>query len=86
MVGSRVGGLVEAIADGETGFLYPPDDRSEMAERVLDLLDHREQMRDIGARARRRTAELFSRQGSARKLLELYDDCLRDHNEIRANT
>jgi glycosyltransferase involved in cell wall biosynthesis len=39
VVATNVGGLVETVEEGKTGFLVPPDDPNLMAERVLSILN-----------------------------------------------
>jgi N-acetyl-alpha-D-glucosaminyl L-malate synthase BshA len=51
VVVSRVGGLPEVIADGETGFLCDADDLDGMASRLVDLLQHRDLRARIGRAA-----------------------------------
>jgi glycosyltransferase involved in cell wall biosynthesis len=60
VVGSRVGGIVDLIDDGETGFLVTPGDAESLAERLAWLLARPETARDMGARARERARTLFS--------------------------
>ncbi len=47
-------GLAEAIVDGETGICVPPDDPSQTARSILDLLQSYEARRAMGAAARER--------------------------------
>ena len=56
VVGSRVGGLPEVVADGQTGFLCPPGDVPAMAAAVLRLLGDPELQRTM-ARAARESVE-----------------------------
>jgi glycosyltransferase involved in cell wall biosynthesis len=51
VVATRVGGLAEVVADGETGRLVTPGRPDELAAAVLDVLGRRAQM---GAAARAR--------------------------------
>lgn len=51
VVATRVGGLAEVVADGETGRLVTPGSPDELAAAVLEVLGRRAQM---GAAARRR--------------------------------
>jgi glycosyltransferase involved in cell wall biosynthesis len=51
VVATRVGGLAEVVADGETGRLVAPGRPAELAAAVLDVLGRRAQM---GAAARKR--------------------------------
>jgi glycosyltransferase involved in cell wall biosynthesis len=37
VVSYRVGGIAEAVADGKTGLLAPPGDRSALADRLVEL-------------------------------------------------
>jgi glycosyltransferase involved in cell wall biosynthesis len=41
VVGSRAGGLVEVVTDGESGVLEPPGEVERMAERAIELLENR---------------------------------------------
>jgi len=51
VVATRVGGLAEVVADGETGRLVEPGRPDELAAAVLEVLAHRDEM---GAAARER--------------------------------
>jgi glycosyltransferase involved in cell wall biosynthesis len=53
VVATRVGGLAEVVDDGVTGRLIEPGAPDRLAEAVIDVLAHREQM---GAAARERAA------------------------------
>jgi glycosyltransferase involved in cell wall biosynthesis len=52
VVASRVGGLREAIQDGENGFLVAPGDEQALADRLRILLQDSELRRTMGTRAR----------------------------------
>jgi glycosyltransferase involved in cell wall biosynthesis len=42
VVATAVGGQPEAVIDGQSGLLVPPDDSTSLANAVLDILDHPE--------------------------------------------
>jgi N-acetyl-alpha-D-glucosaminyl L-malate synthase BshA len=58
VVASAVGGLPEVVRDGETGFLFAPDDAAGMAARVVALLDP-DLRAAVGTRARADAVERF---------------------------
>jgi glycosyltransferase involved in cell wall biosynthesis len=60
VVASAVGGLVEAVADGETGLLVPPRDPPALAAAVARLLLDRPLRDRMGAAGRSRVRERFS--------------------------
>jgi N-acetyl-alpha-D-glucosaminyl L-malate synthase BshA len=76
VVASRVGGLPEVVAHGETGFLEPVGDTAAMAADVQRLLDDAALRRDQGAAALRRTGEAFSLQRCVALHEELYESLL----------
>jgi glycosyltransferase involved in cell wall biosynthesis len=51
-VASDVGSVAEAVADGETGLLVPPEDHEALAGALRTLLADAERRRAMGARAR----------------------------------
>ncbi len=59
VIGTRIGGLPEAVADGETGFLSPLGDIDDMAQKALSLLRDPEQFRIFQQRSRERAVAQF---------------------------
>ncbi len=49
VVGSRSGGIPEAVREGETGLLVPPDDDEAAAQAMLSLIRNRERLAQLGA-------------------------------------
>ncbi|MCS6775945.1 MAG: glycosyltransferase [Chloroherpetonaceae bacterium] len=76
VVGSAISGLDEAVCPGETALLYPPDDVDRMAGAVVQLLTDPNYARHMGTLGRKRVEAEFSLAVSARRLLELYHECL----------
>jgi glycosyltransferase involved in cell wall biosynthesis len=60
VVAARIGGVVESVVDGETGFLVAPGDPSELAAALTRLLADRSLRYAMGVAARRRCEEVFS--------------------------
>ncbi len=59
VVAMNVGGVGEAIADGQTGYVIPPGDLRLMADRIVSLLQSPEQAVEMGARGRERFQAQF---------------------------
>lgn len=58
VVGTRVGGMLDTIVDGVTGFLVAPRDPRELAHAIVELGDARAR-HSMGTNARRRIVETF---------------------------
>lgn len=78
VIATAVGGVPEAIEDGETGYLVPPDGTDEMAGRIDDLLARPEEQRRMGRKGYQLARQRFSREAWLSKyataLHELSDD------------
>jgi glycosyltransferase involved in cell wall biosynthesis len=72
VVASRVGGLVEIIEDGQTGFLVPPGDVQALHERLNQLLCDPKLARRLGANARELVLERYTWTRVADRCLEAY--------------
>ncbi len=59
VVASAIGGIVEQIEDGRTGFLVDPTDLRAFGERVSELMDDPHHAERIGEAAQTRVRELF---------------------------
>lgn len=61
IVASRIGGLPDIVADGETGFLVPPGDSITLREAIQRLLDDPSLRERMGAMAKQRVVEFQAR-------------------------
>jgi glycosyltransferase involved in cell wall biosynthesis len=60
VVGSRAGGVVEMVVEGETGYTFPPADADTLAARMLELLDEPARCRRMGERGYERLTQSFT--------------------------
>ena len=71
-VGSRVGGIVETIVDGVTGFLVPPNDPSELVRAIGRLIGSVELRNQLGAAASKVAGERFTWPVLAKQVAQVY--------------
>jgi phosphatidylinositol alpha-1,6-mannosyltransferase len=71
-VGSRVGGIVETIADGKTGLLVPPADTDALSTAVSRLADDAELRRRMGEAGRQFARACFTWPVLAGEVAEVY--------------
>jgi glycosyltransferase involved in cell wall biosynthesis len=76
VVASAVGGLNELVEDGVTGFLVPPRDARELADRIDRLLRSSELRMRMGAAARARASAMFSREQMVETIEGVYRQLL----------
>jgi glycosyltransferase involved in cell wall biosynthesis len=76
VVGTRVGGIVDVIADQECGLLVPPDDRAALTAALVGLGQDAAWRAKLGAAARPR-AEAFSTTVAAAAMRAIYDGLVR---------
>jgi glycosyltransferase involved in cell wall biosynthesis len=72
VVASRLPGLAEVVADGETGLLVSPGDKVALARQTRQLLDDDSRRRALGAAGRRRMREHFAAGELVRRFAGLY--------------
>ena len=77
MVASRVGGLPEIVAEGETGLLVPPEDPSALAEALRALIRSPQRRRELGKAARARAVDRYDWQRCALAMERLYEASVR---------
>ena len=76
VVATDVGGVREAIVEGETGHIVASGDDEQMAQRIIQVLANDDNARAMGARGRSVVSAKFSSEHHLRNTLELYDDLL----------
>ncbi len=76
VVATAVGGLVEAVVDGETGLLVPPGDVAALRVALERLLGDPDLRARLGAAGRERARERYSRDVAATATLAAYEAAL----------
>lgn len=68
-----VASMPEVVADGETGFVVPPNDPKALGEKLRYLRDHPDEVARMGAAARRRVLDLFTWDRVVDRCLDAYE-------------
>jgi glycosyltransferase involved in cell wall biosynthesis len=76
IVATAVGGVPEAITDGDSGMLVPPHDPAALADAICALLDDPERRAKLGERARARVAERFSLASMVEGVSDVYEELI----------
>ena len=74
VVGARVGGIPELVADGETGFVVEAENPRALADALEQLSETPERRREFGRKGLERVQQHFSSAGVAQRMVELYED------------
>lgn len=72
VVGTRTGGIPEAIDDGVTGLLVPPRDEAALADAIVTLLGQGDVRARMGAAGRTRVVAEFSVEALVRGVARVY--------------
>lgn len=83
MVATRVGGMVDAVRNGETGVLVNPSDPSDLARGITQLLRDPEHARALGNAGRRLMLERFTLNRTVSDLANLYQHLLTEAQQRR---
>lgn len=76
VVATNIGGNPELVADGRSGFLVPPFNTRELANRITKLLKDPEERCRLGAKGREIAETQFSCEVIANKMLRAYSSVL----------
>jgi len=75
VVATEVGGVREAVIEGESGFVVPSGDDDMMAQRIIEVMQDQERARRMGQLGKT-IVEKFSCQHHLTNTLELYEELL----------
>jgi glycosyltransferase involved in cell wall biosynthesis len=76
VIAARSGGNIEAIRDGATGILVPPDDPEAFATAALELLGDRGRYRRLATDAEREARDRFGIDRHVDAITRIYDEML----------
>jgi glycosyltransferase involved in cell wall biosynthesis len=77
VIATRMGGIPEAVRDGETGLLVPPGDPEALAAAIASLAGDPARRRQMAGRARRLVEDVFSIERAIEDTVALYRGLLR---------
>jgi len=78
VVATDVGGNSEAVADGASGFIAPPNDAEALADAVISLLSDPARARAMGLSGRKTVEEKFSMEMMVKQVARAYTRLLHD--------
>ncbi len=81
VIGSRLGAMPELIDDGVTGLLFRPGDPADLAAKVRWAVDHPDEMRVMGANARRVYEHKYTPEANYRQLMAIYEEAIGEHRQ-----
>jgi glycosyltransferase involved in cell wall biosynthesis len=72
VVATDIGGIPEAVNDGETGLLVPPGDQEALSEAIIDLLQNTKKAKEMGEKGRNRVKEKFTTKKMLSEIEHVY--------------
>jgi glycosyltransferase involved in cell wall biosynthesis len=76
VIATNSGGNPEAVEDGITGILVPPEDSHSLAESILDLIKDETKRNRMGEAGRTRAEKLFSIENNISQIEKIYEELL----------
>ena len=76
VVASDVGGVCEAIDDGQTGYVVPPPSPEALAERLVGLLGDEPRAKEMGQRGQARACAHFTVKRMVAETMDVYERTL----------
>ncbi len=73
LVASRVGGAIEIIEDGKTGYFFEHNNEKDLADKVIELLLNPGLTHEMGTAAYNRVNKYFHIKTNVEKTQKLYD-------------
>jgi glycosyltransferase involved in cell wall biosynthesis len=77
VIATTVGGLPEAVEEGRSGFLVPPQSPRELAEKIITVVRKPELAKLMGEYSRHLSETRFSWRAVARKIIHVYGELLK---------
>jgi glycosyltransferase involved in cell wall biosynthesis len=74
VIATNVGGLPEAVEDGKSGFLVPPESPQDIANAIMKFIDNPNLTNEMGAYAKKLSETRFSWNSIAKKILKTYQN------------
>jgi glycosyltransferase involved in cell wall biosynthesis len=81
---TNVGGTSQIVEDGVSGFMVPPRDPAQLADRVITLLTRRDLAQQMGEAGKRRVESEFNLPGSVAAIEKFIEQLVREEQSPRS--
>jgi glycosyltransferase involved in cell wall biosynthesis len=79
VIGSNIGGIPELVENFKTGLIFEPGNPNDLREKILYLLNNRDEISDLGKAARKFSEQNFNPKKHYSKLMKLYQLAIEKH-------
>ena len=83
VIASRLGAMAEIVEDGVTGLHFTPGDAADLAAKVRWANEHPEEMRQMGANARRVYEAKYTPERNYPQMMEIYETAIAEASRRR---
>ena len=83
---SAIDGNLEAVVDGETGFIFPVNDHESLADKLLFLIGNEKLRKEMGEKAQARAKEKFDMRTLTCTYEELYVELISARSPMQSRT
>lgn len=83
VVGARIGGIPEQVKPGYNGLLFEPGYATDLREKMLYLVSHRDALLEMARNARKTADEVYAPEMLYDKLLQIYREAMEQKPELR---
>jgi glycosyltransferase involved in cell wall biosynthesis len=80
IVATNVGGIIEILKDGETGLLVPPKDPNILADKIIYLINNKNEARRLGLNAKEES-KIHDNIAHVQKLGQIYYELIEKFNK-----
>ena len=80
VVSSNLGGVIEAVQEGKTGYVVDPGDSDQLAEAIIKLWVDQEAYNRMSENARQLMEDQFDKNDQFDRFLEYFEECVSGTN------
>ncbi|HJP18768.1 MAG: hypothetical protein CMD96_06040 [Gammaproteobacteria bacterium] len=81
VIGSRIGGIMDWLKDGETGWFFEPGNAKELAEKIDQVLENPQRSQEMGKAAYERVCNYYNEKIYISRLIEIYQKGIQIYRE-----
>ena len=73
VIASRIEGVSEVVEEGRCGYLFDPENATDLAEKIIQVYQERQYLTQLGTNGRKLIEEKYSWRKTAERIMEVVD-------------